>query len=203
MPSFAEYRATGGELRAAAGRTISGYAAVYGAEYDCGTFVETIRSGAFKPVLQDDVRCLMNHDPCKLLGRTKSGTMSIREDSKGLFFECELPDTQSGQEVHAMVKRGDLSGCSFSFTVDQQEWSDNGQRREIVRLKNLYDAGPVTYPAYPATSVTARARDPLLSTFRSVGFARSTLRGVYIPARDLDLDCERSRLRVALAKEAR
>lgn len=203
MHKTMEYRATGGELRTGGKMRISGYAAVYGAEYDCGSFVETIRRGAFKTVLQDDVRCLFNHDPNNLLGRTKSGTMSIREDSRGLFFECQLPNTSTGQEVYSSVERGDISGASFAFAVQTQEWSDNGQRREIILMKKLFDAGPVTYPAYESTSVAPRAQDSSLSAFRSVGFAPFTLRGVYLPALDHDLNRERARLQVALAREPR
>ena len=199
MKNAMEYRATWGELRTDGPMRISGYAAVFAGVYDSGYFVESIRRGAFSPVLKDDVRCLFNHDPNKVLGRTKSGTLAIEEDEKGLKFSCDLPPCQLGEEVRAMVVRGDVSGCSFSFTPDKVEWSENGSRREIVSLKGLFDVGPVTYPAYEDTTVAARA-DKSLREFRSVAFCRKT-GNIYAPApAPENFELERARLRLKLAR---
>jgi hypothetical protein len=200
MRNGREFRATpGGELRAAGpGLRISGYAAVFDSVYECGGWTESIRRGAFKPVLSSDVRCLFNHAPENLLARTKSGTLSISEDSKGLAFEAELPSTPTGRDVYAMIQRADLDGCSFSFTVDEEQWSDHGSRREIVKLRDLYDVGPVTFPAYTGTSVGARSQS--LRNYKTVGFARSASGAVYVPAVEINLARERARLQIAIAR---
>lgn len=154
------------ELRAAADGesgpgTLFGYAAKFNKDsLDLGWFIERIRPGAFKNALKtSDVRALVNHDPNQLLGRTPD-TLRLDENKIGLSFEIDLPDTQAGNDIAESVKRGDINGCSFAFTTEKDEWeyTDEGpDRREIVEVKELFDIGPVTYPAYPDTSVAARA----------------------------------------------
>lgn len=148
---------------------IEGYASIFNEKYDSGWFIETIKPQAFARALKEkqDVRCLFNHQPDNLLGRTKSGTLNLKEDQKGLFYSCDLnPETRIATEVHAMVSRGDLDGCSFAFRVRKQSWREETDAdgktvnyREIEDL-DLYDVGPVTYPAYEGTSVGARALWP-------------------------------------------
>jgi HK97 family phage prohead protease len=143
---------------------IEGYAAKFNEEYDNGWFIETIKPGAFTRAVKEkqDVRGLMNHDANLVLGRTKSGTLSLNQDATGLYFECDLPDTQTARDLYELVKRGDIDGCSFGFQVMKQSWreeKDAGgkmiQYREIEDV-DLFDVGPVTFPAYPQTSVDAR-----------------------------------------------
>lgn len=151
--------------------SIEGVAAVVGQETIIGggfwAFREVIMPGAFKDsVKSDDVRALFNHDPNLLLGRTESKTLRIREAKDGLRYDVDLPDTATGRDVQTLIKRGDVSGSSFAFTVDEadEEWDDsqvkNGKLplRKINRISTLYDVSPVTYPAYPTTSVSARSR---------------------------------------------
>lgn len=161
----------GGEVRAKADGTpgITGYASVFNQRFDSGWFIETIKPGAFKRALKEkqDVRCLFNHDPNNLLGRSKSGTLRMVEDDKGLHFECDTDPEQSlGADVQRMIQRGDLDGCSFGFQVRAQTWreekSDDGRMicyRDIEDV-DLYDVGPVTYPAYEGTSVSERSLWP-------------------------------------------
>src|SRR5579884_3981804 len=113
------------ELRAAAadgdqakGRTISGYAALFNSlSEDLGGFREIIAPGAFDGCMDDDVRCLFNHDPNMVLGRTASKTLRIEQDDTGLKFECDLPDTDDARDLVELMKRGDVDQCSFAFTV--------------------------------------------------------------------------------------
>ncbi|NIP69360.1 MAG: HK97 family phage prohead protease, partial [Planctomycetales bacterium] len=101
----------------------------------------------------DDVRGLFNHDPSQLLGRTSSNTMRLSVDQRGLRYDIDVPDTRIGNDVVESIKRGDLSGSSFAFTVDTVEWQErDGMHIREIRGVHLYDTGPVTYPAYEATS---------------------------------------------------
>lgn len=162
----------GGQVRAKQGDKpgIAGVAAVYDQAYDTGWFSETIASGAFDRALKEkqDVRCLFNHDVNQLLGRTKSGTLRIENSPDGLRYDCDTDaDTSVGKDVLRMIERGDIDGCSFSFTVRKDTWSDefdeNGRyvksHRQIDDL-DLYDVGPVTFPAYTETSVGVRSAWP-------------------------------------------
>jgi HK97 family phage prohead protease len=162
----------GVELRQRGGRpVIRGYAArfnspslplsgMFGAP-----FTERIMPGAFaKSIQNDDVRALVNHDPNQLLGRTKSGTLALREDEHGLFYEITPPDTTAARDVIESIKRGDMDGSSFGFSVPEggDNWvkgEDGKQLREVREVK-LYDISPVTYPAYPSTSVAMRSLFP-------------------------------------------
>lgn len=152
-------------LRASSnGRSISGYAAVFNSlSEDLGGFRERILPGAFDRCLRGspDVRCLFNHDPNAVLGRTKSETLRLSVDRNGLHFDCDLPDTQVGRDVRESIKRGDIDQCSFGFMVQGQNWLEEKGKvvRELTDV-DLSDVSPVTYPAYPQTSVSARALWP-------------------------------------------
>jgi len=152
------------ELRAAEdGAGIVGYAAVFNSESRLigGAFKEVILPGAFKrAVVEDDVRALWNHDQNYVLGRTKSGTLRLREDDHGLHTETDPPDTQWARDFRESIRRGDVDQMSFSFKVPEggDRWEQRG--RELVRYVSeveLFDISPVTFPAYEATSVSARA----------------------------------------------
>lgn len=139
------------------GRTVVGYAAVYGElSNDLGGFRERIAPGAFASVLDADVRALLNHDPNEVLGRTKSGTLRLADEQRGLRFELDLPDSPLGENVRAAVKRGDLDGASFRFVVGDETWK--GDVRTVTAVKELHDITLATYPAYPAASVELRTR---------------------------------------------
>lgn len=148
-------------------RTIQGYAAVYNAPSEVlgGWFVETIRAGAFtEAIKRSDVRCLFNHDANFIFGRAKAGTLRLSEDSRGLRMECDLPDTQAARDLALSIQRGDVDGQSFSFTTKKDRWTfnndpDTPSERELLEVDELFDVGPVVYPAYSDTSVGMRSRD--------------------------------------------
>lgn len=160
----------GGQLRATKGDKpgIEGYSAVFNEQYDSGWMMESIKPGAFTRALKEkqDVRCLFNHDANNVLGRTKSGTLKLTEDSTGLHFACDTnPDIRIAADVQGMIDRGDVDGCSFAFQVTKQTWREEKDSdghyityREIEDV-DLFDVGPVTYPAYEGTSVSGRAQD--------------------------------------------
>lgn len=145
-------------------RKITGYAAVFNRKSEnLGYFEEVIKPGAFKDVLSNDVRALYNHDSNYVLGRTTSGTLTLEENNKGLKFTAIPPDTQWARDLLTSIERGDVSQCSFSFTIAKggETWTetndDKPALREITQIGRLYDVGPVTFPAYPQTSVQARS----------------------------------------------
>ena len=144
-------------------KKLVGYATKYGNFYDLDWFKERIKEGAFDDVLEDDVRCLKNHDPNLILGRTASGTLQLKSNSLGLKFENDIPNTGTGRDTAEEVRRGDISGCSFAFTAETDEWKyfEDGRQpeRTIVKVGRLFDVGPVVYPANPKTSVIARDTD--------------------------------------------
>lgn len=157
MPHW-EYRAAI-ELRAGADRSLQGYAAIFNSTADIGRFTETIAPGAFKTTLKarTDILALVDHDASKLLARTKSGTLSLSEDTKGLAFELSVPNTTLGNDVLAMAERGDIGGASFSFRAIDEDWTGN---HRTLKQVDLFEISVVqAFPAYVDTAVYARSRD--------------------------------------------
>lgn len=151
--------------REANGKTfVRGYAAVFNSmSEDLGGYKEIIDPAFFNEVLQDDVRCLFNHDDDHVLGRSTSGTLTYGVDAKGLFFEYEDPGTTQSRDLLISLSRGDISQCSFQFEV--YDSSEGGYKFErigeewictLLRCKKLYDVGPVTFPAYTETTIGKR-----------------------------------------------
>lgn len=156
----------GVEVRAADGKAtgIRGYAAKFDVlSENLGGFREQIKPGAFADVLEDDVRALLNHDPNFVLGRTLSGTARIGQDDTGLWYEVDMPDTQTARDLMELIRRGDVSQSSFAFRVapDGDSWDEDAETgaviRSITKFGRLYDVSPVTYPAYPDATVGTRA----------------------------------------------
>ena len=149
---------------------IVGYAAVFNSLSEelfgpAGRFREIVRPGAFADSLAGgaDVRALVDHHPSKILWSISEGTLNVAEDKKGLRFEVDLnTDDPDAMKLFSRVKRGDISGNSFSFTIDEadEELStrDGRRHRVITRVARLFDVGPVTFPAYDATVLTARCQ---------------------------------------------
>lgn len=149
------------EVRASdGGRTIAGYAAVFNSETDIGGyFREQIAPGAFSPSLKGDVRALFDHDTAHVLGRTKSGTLRLAEDDKGLAVEIDLPDTQTARDLTASMERGDIDGMSFGFRVTKQEWDETQDPPlRTIREVELFEVSVVTFPAYADTEIALRTR---------------------------------------------
>ena len=162
-----EYRA-GLELRAVAGRKLVGIAAPYGVTADLGSFRETFAPGCWAATLAapEAVVALHDHDPTRLLGRVKAGTLTIADDARGLAFTLLLPNTQAGNDVLELAQRGDIGGVSVGMKVLDQHWP-TPDRREI-RAASLVELSIVSsWPAYPDTSVALRSRadiaPPILS----------------------------------------
>lgn len=151
-------------------KRVRGYAAVFDQESEnLGTdnpqIREVLSPGAFDDVMGDDVRALFNHDPSLILARSKggSGTLRIGTDKTGLWYEFEAPDTQVGRDLIVSMDRGDVDQSSFGFTVADDTWEERNvdgktlYKRTINKVARLFDVSPVTYPAYPDTSVALRS----------------------------------------------
>jgi HK97 family phage prohead protease len=152
------------ELRVDAGADaaplIRGHAAVFEQlSEDLGGFRERIAPGAFaKTLTSADIRALFNHDPNFVLGRNKSGTLRLHEDSKGLAIEIDPPDTQFARDLAISMKRGDINQMSFGFRTVNDKWQKiDGEWVRTLLEAELFDVSPVTYPAYPQTDVAARS----------------------------------------------
>jgi len=145
------------EVRAASDEslTVSGYAAMFDDITDLGYFRERIARGAFDGVMEDDVRLLINHTGVPL-ARTTNGTLDLEVDGSGLRYTARLADTQEGRDLYKLIKRGDISQSSFAFTIEEEDWDRKANLRTITRMGSLLDVSPVTYPAYPTTTVAAR-----------------------------------------------
>lgn len=142
---------------------LSGHAAVFDRVADIGGwFDEVIRRGAFARAIEEgqDVALLFNHNPDTVMARTTNGTLRLREDDVGLWFEADLDaNDPDAQRVVTKVRAGNVSQGSFAFDVRTEMWHQDRPRplRELLDL-NLYDVSPVTYPAYADTEVFARGR---------------------------------------------
>ncbi len=158
-----------------------GYSAKFDKETDLGGFTESIERGAFDNVLNDDVRGLFNHDYNIVLGRTKSGSMTLTIDDVGQRYRIKYnPNDPDHVRVMEKVKRNDVDQASFAFTIAEEriEKRSGKPHRSIVKFKRQYDVSPVTYPAYQDTSVAARsiskaeeaAKEPNLLELRKLIF---------------------------------
>lgn len=149
-------------------RYLEGYFAVFGETYQVfDGWIETIERGAFARYLAsgEDVKVLWNHDANIVLGSTGNGTASLREDEKGLYGSVEINENdQDAVNAYARIARGDVDGCSFGFDVARQEewWDDDGvYHTKLTEIDPLYEVSACTFPAYKATSISARNKDSL------------------------------------------
>lgn len=169
------------EQRADGQQQLVGYAAVFyrpgvpETEFRLwGNCVERIAAGAFaRAIREDDVRALWNHEAGSILGRIRAGTLRLVEDAVGLRYEIDPPDSELGRQVVESVRRGDVSGSSFAFNPREVLWSkeprSDGGELEVCTLRDveLWDVGPVTFPAYAGTSADLRGRGEFAAVERS------------------------------------
>jgi HK97 family phage prohead protease len=144
---------------------IVGYAAVFNKlSEDLGGFREKIAKGAFKDAIKtSDTRALFNHDALYVLGRKSAGTLKIEEDEEGLRTEIMPPPTSWASDLMTSIERGDINQMSFGFRLatDGDVWEQQGDEviRTLTRVSDLLDVSPVTFPAYPDTSVALRSME--------------------------------------------
>ena len=146
------------------GLYLEGYFAVYGDIYNVWEgATESIAPGAFEESIHGDVRALYNHDDNLILGRTSAGTLELKDDSHGLWGRIKLNrnDTDA-MNAYERIKRGDVTGCSFGFNIESEETDyreDGTVHWTITKVNPLYEISPCVFPAYGATSVSARGKE--------------------------------------------
>ena len=146
------------------GRTVSGYAIRFNEDSAFMGFTERISPSALPASMLEnaDIFAYFNHDWSKVLARTPNSLkLDLRDD--GLYYEFEAPNTQDGNDLLEHIKRGEMYGTSFAFSLPEdgsgEVWTkqeDGTYMREIIMFDALYEISPVYTPAYPTTSVSAR-----------------------------------------------
>lgn len=189
-----EIRAEKDEKR---GNIIVGRPIVYDSKTDIGGyFAEIIERGALKKANLEDVRFLVNHDQSKIpLARSrrnsKNSTMQLTVDNDGMEIQVEL-DTENNTEarnLYSAIERGDITGMSFMFAIEDEEWEDldsDYPTRHIKAISTVVEVSAVTFPAYEETSISARDKSAVDTARLAVDTARSG--GVDTPAEQLELE---------------
>jgi HK97 family phage prohead protease len=161
------------------GWTVSGYAAVFDSPSEPMPFTEYVKRGAFRKTIKDgaDVRLLIDHTGVPL-ARTKSGTLKLREDEKGLYMEARLdPNNPDAVKMRSALMRGDVSQMSFAFETIKDSWNKDRTVRELREVK-LHDVSIVTYPAYEETSAEIRnsnSTDTTVATVAPTSLAKARI----------------------------
>ena len=155
-PEF-QTREDGGELY------IEGYFAVFNSNYAMGPDMsESIAPGAFTNTLAGDIRALINHDTTLVLGRTKAGTLILRQDERGLWGRITInPNDSDSMNLYQRVKRGDVDQCSFGFFIlsEETDFREDGSVHWTIREIELFEVSCCTFPADEETSIAARSRE--------------------------------------------
>ena len=139
---------------------ISGYFAVFNSNYEIAPDMsESIAPGAFSRTLSNDVRALINHDSTLVLGRTKAGTLELKEDAHGLWGDVAInPKDGDAMNLYERVRRGDVDQCSFGFEIvsEETDFREDGSCHWTITEVNLFEVSACTFPAYEATNISAR-----------------------------------------------
>ena len=143
--------------------SLVGYAALFNSRSEnLGGFTEVIAPGAFSRSLKsrNDVKLLWNHDTSAVLGSTRAGTLTLVEDEKGLRVDAKLPNTTHGRDARELIRRKDVTGFSFGFSIPGKggdDWNAEGTERTLKSVR-LHEVSLTPFPAYTATNGTASVR---------------------------------------------
>ena len=149
---------------------IVGYAAMFDdSAPETYGFIEKIAPGAFTGALKNsDTRALFNHNPDKILGRKSAGNLTIEEDDNGLWYEISPGSRSYETDLIESLDRGDIKESSFQFVVEVEEWDESGDVpiRTIIKVSELRDVSPVTFPWYPTTESGLRSKEEILTNHK-------------------------------------
>ena len=165
------------------GHIITGRPIVYNSRTDLGWFDEIIEQGALDGADLTDVRFLVNHDTRKIpLARSRrnngNSTMQMSVDSFGLNLDkvdLDIENNSDARALYSAVKRGDITGMSFMFSIDDEEWEDldsDHPTRHIWKIGSVVEVSAVTFPAYESTDIYARSKEALDNARSAVETAR-------------------------------
>lgn len=179
---------------------ITGRPIVYDSRTDIGLFDEVIAAGALDKTNLKDVRFLVNHDISKVpLARSRNNnansTMQLIPDEKGMAIRVNLDveNNTDARNLYSAIERGDISGMSFMFTVDDEEWSDLESEhplRTIRSIGNLVEVSAVTFPAYEDTEISVRNKKALENAKLALDSAKRSL--------DSELELEKAKFEALL-----
>lgn len=180
------------------GSLITGRPIVYGSRTDLGFFDEIIEPGALNGADLTDVRFLVNHNTDMIpLARSRrnngNSTMTLTVVPEGLDIEAVI-DTENNataRELKSAIERGDLSGMSFMFSINDEEWEDlesDHPTRHIRKIGSVVEVSGVTFPAYDATTINARSKEALESARKAVETAKAEARSVETDSNNLELE---------------
>ncbi len=145
-------------------RFIEGYFIRFNEETELwsGVYEEVAPEAVVNSLKNNDIRCLFNHDTSIVLGRTGNGTLELKADEKGVYGRVKInQNDKQAMDILARIERGDINACSFGFNIIKEEIEnrDDGSVKFILREIDLKEVSPVTFPAYPTTSISARKKD--------------------------------------------
>lgn len=202
MKEKVELRAFTFEVRAEQdekhGNILTGRPIVYEQKTDLGWYDEIIERGALTDTDLRDVRFLVNHNTDMIpLARSRNNNanstmqMSVDDEGMAIRVDLDIENNSEAKNLYSAVERGDIDGMSFMFTVDGDKWDDidsEHPKRTITSIGRVMEVSAVTFPAYEATSISARGLDSALDS------AKSSLDSVKAEARAIELKKQKIRI---------
>lgn len=181
------------------GDHIIGRPIVYNSKTDLGYFDEVIEAGALDKANLKDVRFLVNHNTDMIpLARSRNNNenstmqMTVDKDGMGIRVNLDTENNSEARNLYSAIKRGDITGMSFMFTIDEEDWADlesDHPTRTIKKIGQVFEVSAVTFPAYEATEISARDKEALDS-------AKATLESVkLLESNKRELELEKAKLR--------
>lgn len=187
------------------GTYLEGQPIVYSSRTDLGLYDEIIEVGALKNTNLKDVRFLVNHDfnmipLARSRNNTKNSTMQMTVNDEGMSIRVNLDveGNAKAKELYSAVKRGDISGMSFAFYIDKEEWEDlktEHPTRKIKSISEIFEVSAVTFPAYEETNISARNDKMVLESAKDV--LESARRSMDIDNAD-SLELEKEKIKIKL-----
>jgi len=164
---------------------ITGRPIVYNSRTDLGFFDEVIEAGALDGADLKDVRLLVNHDTSKIpLARSRNNnansTMQLMPDNEGMQIRVNLDvmNNSEAKNLYSAIERGDISGMSFMFTIDDEEWTELESvhpTRHIRKISNVIEVSAVTFPAYEDTEISVTNKKALENAKLALDSAKRSL----------------------------
>lgn len=159
------------------GTYITGTPIVFGQETDLGWCREVIDAGALDETDLKDVRFLVGHDTKSIpLARSRNNNenstmqLTVTESGMDIRVDLDVENNPRAKELYSAVKRGDISGMSFMFTVDKEAWDDvdtESPLRHVRGIRRVFEVSAVAFPAYEGTSIEAASEGDALESVRA------------------------------------